>query len=106
MTNLTAAVIVTLSTNWTTIGTFRPSTGLILEQDVQEGRLSTNTIAIMEWRGQRKEVVLESQDGPVVGERKLPPQTIIFHSPYITNYIFTNMSFGSNPVTLEIPLGH
>ncbi len=70
MTNILAAIFITVSTNWTPTGTFTPIEGPAV--DVQEGRLATNTTAIVEWRGQRHELLLETVLGPKVGERRLP----------------------------------
>ena len=70
MTNITAAVIVLVSTNWVSIGTFTPKDGGST-MDVQAGTIRTNTTAIFEWEGQKHEVVLRSDDGPGVGERRI-----------------------------------
>lgn len=70
MTNIVAAVITTIVTNWVSVGTFTPTSGWP-QYDVQEARLQTNTVAIVEYKHQRKEVVLESCEGPKVAERKI-----------------------------------
>ena len=75
MTNIIAAVIITISTNWTTIGTFTPYSSW-RNETVEQGRSMTNTTAILEWKGQRREMVLESQEGPIIGERRVPVPTI------------------------------
>jgi hypothetical protein len=76
MTNILAAIIVTVSTNWTSIGEFIPTKGTP-QYDVQEAHLQTNTIAILEWKGEKREFTLESVQGPKIDERRtekcLPP---------------------------------
>ena len=86
MTNVIAAIIVTLSTNWHSIGTFTPHIGQ--PSEVQEGRIVTNTIAIIHWNGEAKSMVIEAADGPVIAERKLPmpnvalwPTNLYFWTP-------------------------
>ena len=84
MTNLLAAIIVTVSTNWTTIGTFTPGKdgiGAWPTHDVQEGRVTTNVIAIAEWKGQKVEFPLETVPGPVIGERRVERQLKIIAEP-------------------------
>lgn len=70
MTNITGVVLITISTNWVTTGTFVPKTGT--PQEVQVGSLITNTTTIFVWEGVRHETVLRSQRGPEVGERRIP----------------------------------
>lgn len=93
MTNTIAAIIVTIGTNWTTVGTFYPISGP--SQDVQQGRIVTNTTAIVEWKGNRTEFVLEYQDGPICGERKLPAKSnwINGTNGTIQNYLIPNQGF-------------
>jgi hypothetical protein len=69
MTNIVAAVIVTVATNWTHVGTLdRFDEGV--QYKLLEGKRITNTTAIIEWRGQELRMLLERADGPVVGEKK------------------------------------
>jgi len=85
MTNVVAAIIVTLSTNWHSIGTFTPHVGR--PSEVQEGRIVTNTIAIIHWNGEAKSIVIETAEGPVIAERKFPLPDVV---PGPTNvYYFT-----------------
>lgn len=103
MTNVVAAIIVTLSTNWTGIGTFTPNVGQ--PSRVEEGRIATNTIAIIEWKNRRSEIVLESTDGPVIGERKVAIPQITF---WYTNTYFTNISLEKaiTNYSLLVPYDH
>jgi hypothetical protein len=88
-----------ITTNWVTIGTFTPLTGQ--PEDVQRGTLATNTTAIIEWRGKRHELLLESVNGPECGERRIPNPVISVTNGYgtlwqwtpgysVTNYSTTN----------------
>lgn len=82
MTNIVAAIIVTVATNWTTTGTFTPVSGGIPEE-FQAGRIVTNSTAILVWKGARHEVVVESVSGPVCGERRIPKPIV---NQWATNY--------------------
>jgi hypothetical protein len=88
MTNLLAAVIVTISTNWTSIGTFISLSGAM--EDVQQGQRVTNTTAILEWRGSRREFVLETATGPAVGERRVV-------QPYIAGFPMSRFATNAWP---------
>ena len=59
-----------IATNWQSIGTYTPKTGS--SEDVQRGNIVTNTTAILEWKGKRHELLLESVNGPDCGERRVP----------------------------------
>jgi hypothetical protein len=94
MTNLLAAVIVTIGTNWTPIGTFTPTGQSWNAQTVERGNIVTNTTAILEWKGGRKEMLLESQAGPEIGERKIPANGSLTNSMILTpGQIMTNYLF-------------
>lgn len=82
MTNTIAAIVVLVATNWTSIGTFTDHTKQVF--DVQQGQRMTNTVAIIEYEGQKYEFTLKSLPGDVVGERRDPCPSIIF-TPYLTN---------------------
>lgn len=103
MTNTTAAIIVTIATNWTSIGTFTPISGPAC--DVQMGRIVTNVHAIIEWKEQRKELLVESRDGPEIGERRVPrpPEQVIVLTNWANRgfYIYTNNVMLTNYYTLE-----
>ncbi len=89
MTNLLVTVVITLSTNWTTVGYYYPKEGPTY-QEVQEGRLMTNAIACFFWKDKGHEVILEQTQGPVVAERKLPmPIKTFSNSP--TNWFVPNV---------------
>lgn len=94
MTNILAAIIVTVSTNWVSVGTYTErDSGK--SYDVQRGNLQTNVTAILEWKGQRKEVLLESASGPVVAERKEENRSsLYYYSPPLwpTNLWYTNLN--------------
>lgn len=84
MTNILAAIIITVSTNWVSTGTFTPTSGSP-QYDVQAGNLQTNVTAILEWKGQRKEMILETVAGPKVGERRVEkptPPPLIYKLPW------------------------
>jgi hypothetical protein len=90
MTNILAFVIVTICTNWTQIGTFTPKSGGVSSK-VEEGRVLTNTTAIFTWNGAKKEFILNTKEGPVVGERKTFDKTsnvIVFQT---NTMMLTNM---------------
>lgn len=70
MTNIIATIVVFLSTNWTQIGTFHPTSGG--QQTVEQATIATNTAVRFQWEGKPFEFILSSVPGPVVGERKGP----------------------------------
>lgn len=91
MTNLLAAIFVTVGTNWTTSGTFVSISGV--SEEVQVGRLETNFLAVIEWREQKRELVLETCLGPICGERRVPIKQQSFVIPatvWQTNIYWTN----------------
>jgi hypothetical protein len=71
MTNILATISLVVVTNWTTIGTYTPVSGYPRE-DVQQGVIQTNTVLYWAWKGATNCVVLETERGPVVGERRVP----------------------------------
>jgi hypothetical protein len=95
MTNLLAAVIVTIATNWTSTGTFTPKIApdgnhfFPYTEDVQQARVITNTTVILDWEGARHEIVLKSVPGPVVGERRVP-SVATNYTYWATNIIIPN----------------
>lgn len=91
MTNIIATIIITVTTNWVTIGTFTPLNGNGIE-NVMQGRLSTNTTAIFEWKHSRRELLLETVEGPVVGEKR-EPRYITNRVMWATNYYIPNWWF-------------
>lgn len=106
MTNiLTAIVLCTVQTNWTSVGEWHPLPSGQIEI-VEHGFLVTNRVAVFEWSGQRKELQLESvYSGENIAERKIPkpwsqPSPFLY-SPgsYMTNllnYEAGDMRFMSN----------
>lgn len=66
MTNLIATIIVTFTTNWTTISTTYPTCTnigcLVFHQPVQHqvGSVSSNIVAVIEWKGTQIQATLES----------------------------------------------
>lgn len=78
MTNLIASLVITLSTNWTTIGTFTPScnqSGCLVDhqsEDVQSGSVETNYQAQVEFNGTTHRFLMEKRVGPLIGERRVP----------------------------------
>lgn len=67
MTNLLATILVTITTNWTTVSTTYPApcgvqgcTLYHMATDNQDGSVRSNTIAIVEWKGRKIEALLES----------------------------------------------
>lgn len=75
MTNLIASVIVTLSTNWVTVSKTSPVCGMVGcavfhgSSVHQIGTRQTNTVARVQWKGEDREVILETSPGPQCGER-------------------------------------
>lgn len=70
MTNTIAAILTLIVTNTASIGTFTDKAGT--SYDVQESKYGTNTVAIIEFEGQKREFILKSEPGPVIGEMKVP----------------------------------
>lgn len=103
MTNIIAAIIITISTNWTSIGTFTPNNSYGTE-NVLQGRIVTNTTAIMQWRGVEHRYVLQSDEGPVVGERR-EPKTHWWTTNWVIpgNIYITNLSDGFPVEALRVP---
>jgi len=67
MTNLLATILITITTNWTTVSTTYPApcgmTGCCAYHMVtvnQVGTVTSNTLAVTEWKGRKVETVLES----------------------------------------------
>jgi hypothetical protein len=67
MTNLIATIIVSISTNWTTVSTTYPAQCdvpgclvLHLPTENQVAIVSSNTVAIIDWKGVKVKAVLES----------------------------------------------
>jgi hypothetical protein len=92
MTNILAFVIITICTNWTQIGTFTPKDGGTSSK-VEQGSIRTNTIAVFTWNGAKKEFILDTKEGPTIGERK----TLVEVSNIImwtSNMLVTNINKG------------
>jgi hypothetical protein len=72
MTNLITALIVNVvTTNWTPVAEYHPlPVGPV--EIIERGVRCTSTTAIFEWKGQVIKTVLETQEGPKVGERRQP----------------------------------
>lgn len=106
MTNLIASLVITLSTNWTTIGMFTPSCGqsgcLVIHQseDVQRGDIETNYVAEVEFNCVKHRFVIEKKMGGSIGERRVarsnsmltnilcPTNMVIWSGSTLTNYHF------------------
>jgi len=79
-----------IATNWQSIGTYTPKTGA--SEDVQRGNIVTNTTAILEWKGKRHELLLESVNGPECGERRVPMQNQWPQQWYGLGWMGTNIT--------------
>lgn len=91
MTNLTAVLLVLLATNWVEIGTFTDTNRNSFK--VEQGRLATNTVAILEFENHEHRFILKSVEGPVVGERKMPLFEYATNTvPYQFRYVFPTNS--------------
>ena len=107
MTNLLAAIITTISTNWSQIAEWHPlPSGQV--KIIEQATLQTNVTAVITWKGHKTFVPLEISYGPIVGERRIdkPPQvwpwgveSRSFTIPLITNDLFVIRTNGalSNP---------
>lgn len=96
MTNLTAALLVLLATNWVEIGTFTDTNRNSFK--VEQGRLATNTVAILEFEHHEHRFILKSVEGPIVGERKTPNQVAVWTNNFMlaTNLCVTNFLYLTN----------
>lgn len=80
MTNIVAAVVFTVTTNWVTVSVTRPVPANPLlaiyqpEVENQIGARVTNTVALVVWKGKTNEVILESTPAFYAGalERSVP----------------------------------
>ena len=97
MTNLVAAIIITVSTNWQTTGTFTPTIGTAHE--VQVGYLVTNTVAIFTWKDVMRSHILETNRGPDIGERRIPR----IERSVGGGIMFTNITYPSLPYLTNYP---
>jgi hypothetical protein len=79
MTNLFALVLIT---NWITIGTFVPINNS-KSFDIQEGQMMTNHIIKFDYQNSHYELLVKSDPGPKIGERKI--ETTITNNIYATN---------------------
>jgi len=70
MTNIVAAVVIVVSTNWTYVGSFQPASGY--REDVKNGNYVTNVYARFEWKGQDKDTLLETHSGPFCCQARFP----------------------------------
>lgn len=69
MTNIVAAIITLVVTNTTDVGEFTWKDGS--KFDVKQDNWRTNHICLIEWKGDKKEFVIDFTDGPVIGERRV-----------------------------------
>lgn len=83
LTNLIAAVIVTVATNWVTVSRTTPvnpqtdgltiTLGMFYAMQNQVAYRVTNYVAVIEWKGQEKRFLLEShQSAEPCGTRSIP----------------------------------
>lgn len=88
MTNTVAAILTIVATNWTYYGTITFPDGS--KTSVEKGVRVTNITAVLEYKNQKKEFILESFSGSSVGTREGVRVNPNFNWP--TNYIImTNL---------------
>lgn len=98
-------MLVVVATNWTKIGTFTDNASK--QFTVEEANLQTNTIAVFTFEDQKKEFVLKSVAGPVVGERKTAvPPTVFWATNYWTpGFVFTNSLLYNSATITNLNIG-
>jgi hypothetical protein len=90
MTNILATITFAVVTNWTTIGTYTPINGQVMQ--VQQGNIRTNTEMMWMWKGRTNYVCIDVEDGPAIGERRIP-------SPAVNWYQQPNIIVSNIPMT-------
>ena len=97
MTNITAVVLITITTNWSSIGTLTLKNGA--KEDVQQGRLCTNELCVIEYKGNKHELLINTNLGPVICEKRIPEPILDLRTNVIQfrwqSETFTNITFPS-----------
>lgn len=75
MTNVVAAVVITIQTQWISHGVLIRVDGS--REHVQRAQAVTNTTAIVQWNNKRHEMVLENLVGPITDVERRTPMTAV-----------------------------